>query len=628
MPALPTLPASADEDTRTMYVNALDQVLKSLENRQQTNWFDVAAGFLNPGQTGSFGEGLGKAAGAVGAGIQRQQALEPSIAMLRADVAGKKYEVQSQAEALQMLANAVGSNPVQLQEELTTGNVSPQTQDQLKNIDPKAYLAIAAKNPKVGEIVSKYADITDKQINTQLKEKEFTSGEKAKNFTQQLETLKIAQAATELQLKVLQAGNDQAARKRAEAEFVDKVGPAAAKTYGIDISATEPLPTAPDTSVLKPTIVPPGTPAPAPAVKPAAPVSAAPVPTAPMPAAPVVNAGQSPLQMLQTRLAVEKKRLDAAQVANNQDAATESMRNIVSLQKEIDKRSATGQAAPPPASMPVASLPAPVATPVATPVAAPAPAPVQAPATSLAPSQQRALEQKKQELNIQTQAEAEKSALLASTKDWNTKVSAITAFKPAVNQQAINNLQTLRDIANDPEGQQVFAVLQAKDVDTVIQRTAKAVGQLINTGVGIGHFGHVNIDVDDLVRNLNLNDRQKLLATRALNAISEETVANLSLNRDAIGGRLTNYEDQQLSRAIASMDNMPHAIDYWARKRILQHNNEQNIYNIYNSYLKQKPDAVKKPQMFFQDPSSGYDSQIDMYGKQLRGLDKLLLKQR
>jgi hypothetical protein len=146
-------------------------------------------------------------------------------------------------------------------------------------------------------------------------------------------------------------------------------------------------------------------------------------------------------------------------------------------------------------------------------------------------------------------------------------------------------LQTLRDIANDPDGQAVFAVLQAKDIDTVVQRTAKAVGQLINTGVGIGHFGHVNIDVDDLVRNLGFNDRQKLLATRALNAISEETVANLSLNRDAIGGRLTNYEDQQLSRAIASMDNMPHAIDYWARKRTLQHNNEQNVYDIYNSYV-------------------------------------------
>jgi len=239
------------------------------------------------------------------------------------------------------------------------------------------------------------------------------------------------------------------------------------------------------------------------------------------------------------------------------------------------------------------------------------------------PAVQRALAQKAGEAQIGVETKSAETQL----KPFNDRIAALNRFSPTISSQAINNMSTLRKIATSPDGQIVFGQLQARDIDTVIQRAAKAVGQMLNTGVGMGHFGHANIPVADLVSNLKLDDNQKLLATRVFNAIAEETVANLSLNREAIGGRLSNYEDQQLSAAIANTGNLPEAIYYWAGKRLLQHQNEAKIVNIYGAWNEANPGAsAKNPRAFFRHPE--YTQQNSDYLNALTGLDQLLLKKK
>jgi len=52
---------------------ALNELVSSLNQRQNPNWFSVAGALLNPGRTGSAGEALGSAATEVGRQQEQQQ---------------------------------------------------------------------------------------------------------------------------------------------------------------------------------------------------------------------------------------------------------------------------------------------------------------------------------------------------------------------------------------------------------------------------------------------------------------------------------------------------------------------------------------------------------------------------
>jgi len=55
-------------------ISAIQNEIKNQTNSSQVPWFQLAAAFLNPGRTGSFGESLGGAAGAMGKYQAEQQA--------------------------------------------------------------------------------------------------------------------------------------------------------------------------------------------------------------------------------------------------------------------------------------------------------------------------------------------------------------------------------------------------------------------------------------------------------------------------------------------------------------------------------------------------------------------------
>jgi hypothetical protein len=92
--------------------SALSDVRTLLEQKEQAMnqipWFQLAAAFLNPGRTGSFGESLGGAAGELGKWNQMRQEQMIPLATAKADIAQKEIALQNQIEAQKGLVGILG----------------------------------------------------------------------------------------------------------------------------------------------------------------------------------------------------------------------------------------------------------------------------------------------------------------------------------------------------------------------------------------------------------------------------------------------------------------------------------------------------------------------------------------
>ena len=151
--ALPTaLPApplglGGNNEASNEYMGALQKVLASLEDRNKTNWFSVAGSLLDPGKTGNVGEAIGKAGTELGRQQEKDQEQAPTIAMMRAQIAGQKYTLDNDAKALKLMADN-GLSPTDLQ------NPENLDQSQLTQIQ-KLYPLVAQLSPQRAETLSK-----------------------------------------------------------------------------------------------------------------------------------------------------------------------------------------------------------------------------------------------------------------------------------------------------------------------------------------------------------------------------------------------------------------------------------------------------------------------------------------
>ena len=151
--ALPTiLPApplglGGDNDASKEYMGALQKVLASLEDRNKTNWFSVAGALLDPGKTGNVGEAIGRAGTELGRQQEKDQEQAPTIAMMRAQIAGQKYTLDNDSKALKLMADN-GLSPTDLQ------NPENLDQSQLTQIQ-KLYPLVAQLSPQRAETLSK-----------------------------------------------------------------------------------------------------------------------------------------------------------------------------------------------------------------------------------------------------------------------------------------------------------------------------------------------------------------------------------------------------------------------------------------------------------------------------------------
>jgi len=106
---------NSDLNGLTAKKSALSDVRTLLEQKEramnQVPWFQLAAAFLNPGRTGSFGESLGGAAGELGKWNQMRQEQMIPLATAKADIAQKEIALQNQIEAQKNLVGILGGAP-------------------------------------------------------------------------------------------------------------------------------------------------------------------------------------------------------------------------------------------------------------------------------------------------------------------------------------------------------------------------------------------------------------------------------------------------------------------------------------------------------------------------------------
>lgn len=147
--ALPQPPIGPADQGKQEYLTALQQVMQSLQGRQEPNWFSLAGALLQPGKTGSFGEAMGAGAAELG----RQQSVRderaPGIAMMKAQIAAQKYELGNQEKAMQLMAGTLGTDPQVVANKIESGNFSQAEMTRLAQIYPQ----IAILSPKIAEIV-------------------------------------------------------------------------------------------------------------------------------------------------------------------------------------------------------------------------------------------------------------------------------------------------------------------------------------------------------------------------------------------------------------------------------------------------------------------------------------------
>jgi hypothetical protein len=105
---MPAPPAGGDADPQTAYneyAAAINKVVEALEKRKGINYFNLAGQLFDPGRTGNIGEAIGRGATSVGKDIAEEEAMEPNIAMMRANLAQGKYQMAQKQQGLNTLSS-------------------------------------------------------------------------------------------------------------------------------------------------------------------------------------------------------------------------------------------------------------------------------------------------------------------------------------------------------------------------------------------------------------------------------------------------------------------------------------------------------------------------------------------
>jgi murein DD-endopeptidase MepM/ murein hydrolase activator NlpD len=146
--ALPAMPGgiSLDPSGQQEYTDAIQKVLASLEQRNQPNYFELAGSLLDPGKTGGIGEAIGRTSTALGAQQQRRTEQEPGIAMMRAQLAGQKYQMSNQSKALNLVAQTFGMEPSKLTEDIKAGTLEPSL---INKLTPGVYTSVRMAYPEL-----------------------------------------------------------------------------------------------------------------------------------------------------------------------------------------------------------------------------------------------------------------------------------------------------------------------------------------------------------------------------------------------------------------------------------------------------------------------------------------------
>ena len=152
LPTVTTLPPTpalgGDDEYRQKYLSAINNVISSLEKRNEPNWFSIAGQLFDPGKTGNVSEAVGRSSLELGRQQAEREQQAPSIAMMKAQLAGQEYKLGNEAKGLQMLGNIFGVDSKAAEKMVASGNIPVDT---FSKITPENYMAMSVLYPEMGE---------------------------------------------------------------------------------------------------------------------------------------------------------------------------------------------------------------------------------------------------------------------------------------------------------------------------------------------------------------------------------------------------------------------------------------------------------------------------------------------
>jgi len=156
--ALPPAPSgfgAADPEAQQKFNDAIAKVLSTIEKPRDIPWFKISQALAEPGRTGHWSEGFGRAMGVLGKEQEAEEARALPVAQMRAQLAGQQLEVGNKQRAFGMLANMMGFPDAQ------TAAKALQTGNGLfglgSKFTPDAYAAMAMVDPKIADVVKNAA---------------------------------------------------------------------------------------------------------------------------------------------------------------------------------------------------------------------------------------------------------------------------------------------------------------------------------------------------------------------------------------------------------------------------------------------------------------------------------------
>ena len=570
--ALPAAPAGigTDPEAQQAYVDALSKVADSLENRGGTNWFNVAQGFLAPTRGGSFAESAGNAAGAIGKDIEREKELAPSLAMMRAQIAGQKYTMQNDAKALALMGTTLGVAPNEVPNALSSGNVNADQSAKLQSIYP----LVASLSPARGEILKNMIGFSNEgtKAGAEASNAEVTRARLEAEFPGMLKP-KIAPA----EAPAAQSGfglNYPVEKATISSPFGERKNPMdTAKTEmhgGIDFAA--PL-NSPVQAVL------PGK---------------------------VASIEKSP-DGFGNRVIVEHPNGTTSYYAHLNDVNVKQGDDLTQGQA-LGTVGSTGKSTGPHVEFGILDKNGKPVDPSLLFQKGQAPQNAQKPASGAEPSG----------MGVAGQQAVLKEQAVAGNKQYNTMRDALTGEMPDAFVTSNAQLDRLHNIATRKDANQIFGVLQAGDEDSFVKKLAKIGMSAGDEGVTVGDIGHLKTNFDSLVRNSTLNTEQKAAASEAANILANQVIMNLKTSRQtAFGARLTNYEDMQMQAINSNMGNIPQFIDKWAAQRKLENSKNLAVRDAYSDWVNEKGENYANTHLneFFNSKQSPFRQVPEKYAQ-------------
>jgi murein DD-endopeptidase MepM/ murein hydrolase activator NlpD len=568
--ALPTLPSAigADTDAQKEYTDAISKVLASLERRNQPNLWNVAGQFLNPGRTGNIGEALGNVATTVGRDVEAQRAAEPSIAMMRAQLAGQKYEIGNQGKALNLLANTLGMEPAATTQAISSGTLP---QSAVSKITPEIYTTVSLLYPKLGETLKNAfgMDVDRQKLNFDFMGK---VSDAAKIV------IENGPGAIPYLSRTLTQNmpGQQAPTTQPSLGFKPPVDGQITSGFGTRKDPIDPTKTAMHNGVDFG-----GTPG--------APVSAV------LPG--VVKSAGSKGQY-GNMVEVEHKDGSISYYAHL-DGIKVKPGDKIDQGTPIGTLGATGKATGAHVEFGIRKDGKPID---------PTPLFGQKPSSDAV----QVASTGNEGLPLAKQTEVGKTRVLEADKPFQTKVELITNYTPQVIGASNRNLDELDQLA--AQYPRAFGLMKKQGLLSAIQAAAN---QGLTASAG-QYSASLSLPVKTFLEKYRLSEMEQDAVSRASQIIGEEFLMNVKTNKGLLGVNPTDNDARLLQAPMASLDDSARAVQAWSRRQTLVNMERGELFNALEQH-RRRVGSTAPPSSFFS--SKDYTSVLDSYAPKYKALE-------